>query len=109
MIHRISKFGAIPTIYNGRRYASKKEATRAFELDLLKKGNVIKDWIPQPRFPFVHNGVKICEYVGDFKVIEKDGSWKIEDVKSSATKKIATYVIKKKLMLAFYNIKIVEI
>lgn len=101
-----NKYRNVKTVYNGREYHSKKEATRAYELDLLKRAGEITGWSPQPRFRFELHGVKICDYVGDFKVFYKDGREVIEDVKGVLTD---VYKIKKKLMKAFYNIDILEI
>lgn len=101
-----SKFGNKKTLYNGRLYSSKKEASRAYELDLLQAGGIIRKWEAQIPFAFQLNGVKICKYICDFRVFYKDGRVEIEDVKGFRTD---IYRLKKKLMKAFYEIEIVEI
>lgn len=101
-----SKYRNKRTLYNGRLFASKKEAERAIELDLLVRSGIVKEWEAQPRFPMEHNGVKICSYVGDFRVIYPDGRIEIEDVKGMKT---PMYNLKKKLVRAFYGIDIKEI
>lgn len=102
----MNKYKNIHTLYNGRLYHSKKEAQRAWELDMLLKASQIESWHAQPKFDFVLNGTKICSYFGDFKVDYRGGHSEIEDVKGVRTD---VYKIKKKLMKAFYNIDIKEI
>ena len=79
-----NKFGAIPTIYNGRRYASKKEAERAARLDMMLAAKLIREWWPQPRYA-LGNHVNI--YVGDFLVVDRDGNHWTEDAKGKETPK----------------------
>lgn len=101
-----SKYGNKRTAYNGRFFASKREAHRAWELDMLKRAGVITSWLPQPEFKIVHNEVKICSYFADFKVFYPNGSVEYEDVKGMRTD---VFILKKKLVKAFYNIEIKEI
>ena len=100
------KYNNQKTTYNGKEYDSKKEAKRAWELDLLLKSGNIKGYETQPRYPIIHNGIKICTYIGDFLVTKTDGSRDLEDVKGVKT---AVYVLKKKLVKAYYGIDIKEI
>lgn len=79
-----NKYHAIRTEYNGIHYASKAEARRAAELDMLKRAGKIKWWIGQPRF-FL--GCPENKYVADFLVCEKDGTCHVEDVKGRETRK----------------------
>lgn len=51
---------------------------------------------------------KKCSYIADF-VYMKDGKMVVEDVKSVATQKKESYIIKRKLMLKVYGIIIKEI
>lgn len=100
------KYNNRKTVYNGREYDSKKEAIRAFELDLMVKAKIVKKWIPQQQFVFNYNGIKICSYYADFTVHYVDGHIEVEDVKGVRT---GVYIIKKKMMKAFYGINIKEI
>lgn len=100
------KFNNQRTHYNGRWYDSKKEAHRAYELDMLAKGGYIKQWSAQPEYKFAVNGVSIGSYFGDFLVEYKDGHTEVEDVKGVKTD---LYKWKKKMMRAFYKIIIKEI
>lgn len=53
---------------------------------------------------------KECVYIADFVYQDAySGKLVVEDVKSEATKKKESYIIKRKLMLHVYGIKISEI
>ena len=94
------KFGAIPTIVDGIRFASAKEAKRYGELKLLEKGGAIRDLRLQVAFPIVIT----TRYVADFVYIE-DGRQVVEDVKGFRTKE---YIRKRKYLLQQHNISIKE-
>lgn len=100
------KYGNRPTIVDGIRFHSKKEAKRYIELKLLESTGLIENLILQKRFPILINGVKICTYVADFVYydVEQD-RFIVEDVKGYRT---AEYEIKKELMLAINQISILE-
>lgn len=52
---------------------------------------------------------KECAYIADFQYHNaKTGDLVVEDAKSEATKKKESYIIKRKLMLSVYDIRIVE-
>jgi hypothetical protein len=89
------KYRNEPTEYGGRYYQSIKEATRAEELDLLKRAGEIIAWFPQVSFP-LEKGIR---YVADFVVLLPDLSVRVEDAKGVRTKE---YRIKKKLFEARY-------
>lgn len=76
-----SKYGNNSQEYNGRRYDSKREAAYAMELDWRKKAGEIKEIIPQFKIDLRVNGLHICNYYVDFKVILKDGSVEFHEVK----------------------------
>ena len=99
------KYGNEPTEYAGRQYASAREAKRAQELDLMKRAGEIAGWIPQ--YPFLlAGGIK---YVADFVVLQNDGRWRAEDVKSAATRRIAAYRMKRRLFRErFKGMEIIE-
>lgn len=104
--NRQSKFRNQRTLYGGRWYASKKEATRASELDVLQRVGAIHSWIPQFKIPIEHNGVKICSYYADFRVTYPDGRVEYEDTKGVRTD---VYKLKSKLVKAFHGIIIKEL
>ena len=73
------KMKNVPTIYKGRNYASKIEAARAAELDVLKDVGEIIHWEPQVRFRNLGDGTS--SYTVDFVVFEKYGIVHAEEVK----------------------------
>ena len=95
-----SKYGNKKTIINGVRYDSQKEANRAFELAMLQKAGVIKNLERQKRFEIVPKtkDERAVFYQADFVYQEvESGKLICEDVKSPATRKDKTYIIKRKL------------
>ena len=53
---------------------------------------------------------KECAYIADFRYIDSHtGELVVEDIKSEATKKKESYIIKRKLMLHVYDIRIKEV
>jgi len=83
-------------------YHSKKEAGYARELDLLYRAGEIKDWEGQYKLPLDVNGYHICNYIVDFKVINKDGSIELHEVKGFETE---IWRLKWKLTEALYGNK----
>lgn len=78
--HKYHKYHAIPTVVNGIRFASKREAARYWELVLLLKAGKITDLTLQPAFKFPCGAV----YKGDFSYIENEKRI-FEDVKGMKT------------------------
>lgn len=100
-----SKYRAVPTVVDGHRFASKKEARRYSELCLLERAGEISNLALQVKFSLDIDGVHICNYHADFTYDDKEGNVIIEDCKGVRT---PAYKLKKKLMLAIYRIKILE-
>lgn len=96
-------------------FDSKKELTRYKQLlEEVSKGNISKlsrqveyELIPSQ---FINKKCveRKCSYKADF-VYMKDGDLIVEDVKSPITRKNAEYIIKRKLMLFRYGIRIKEV
>lgn len=108
-----SKMGNIRTFYNGHWYQSKKEAIYAMGLDTQLKGKAIKAWKRQIGFKVIVNGAKICTYWADFVITDLNGSERVIDVKpidyrTGEAITTAVYKLKKRLVEAIYNIKILE-
>ena len=80
-----NKYKAEKSLYGGRNYHSKKEASYAMELDWKKKAGIIKEIIPQYKLDLRVNGVHICNYYIDFKVINTDGTIELIEVKGFET------------------------
>ena len=102
-----SKYRAKPTIVDGIRFASKKEARRYSELVLLQKSGKITDLKLQVRIPCVVNLEKVCVYVCDFWYIDRATHKEvIEDCKGFLT---PIYKLKRKLVHACTGITITEV
>ena len=94
------------TEYGGVLYDSQHEARRAADLDLQLRVGHIKSWERQVKVQICINGVFICSYTPDFKVVGLDDVVVFEDAKGVRTPE---YQIKKKLMLAVHGIQIKEV
>lgn len=112
-----SKFGNVQTTTgDGVKHASKKQSIRWVLLRQWEREGKIRNLRREVRYDLIVNGHKICWYKADhvYDVPLKNiggGHCEtiVEDVKSAATKKIRTYIIKKKLMLACHGITIREV
>lgn len=99
-----NKYKAIKTEYNGVLYASKAEAKRAMELDLMEKDYLITDVQRQPKFPIVINGKTVFTYIADFSYFDEEKKqFIVEDVKGMRT---PMFNLKKKCVEAQYGITI---
>lgn len=110
------------TVYNGVKYASRSEATRAAQLDMLMKAQDenerVIDWARQVKYKLDVDGVHICNYFADFVITYGNGDVVAEDVKGLTTyhsrhgkQKTLSYeifLIKKQLMKAIYDIDVRE-
>lgn len=117
-----SKYRSRKVTINGITFDSRKEAARYQELKLLERVEAIKNLQRQVEFELIPsqriNGKVVerpCKYVADFVYLEDlnfkspDGPiWNkvVEDTKGFKTK---DYIIKRKLMLHVYGIRIKEI
>lgn len=112
----MSKYSAKKITYNGEKFDSKKELRRYLELKLLERTGDIWDLQRQVRFkliPSQHDKTgkiieRQCDYIADFVYEEntKNGvRLTVEDTKGYRTK---DYIIKRKLMLYIYGIRIKE-
>lgn len=116
---RRNKYGNIRTA----RHDSRKESRRAAVLSLLEKKGVIAGLREQVRFELIPaqyeettEGGKTkrrcieraCTYVADFVYLNEQGEQVVEDVKSPITR-TKEYIIKRKLMLFVYGIRVKEV
>lgn len=123
--NRRNKYGARKVTKNGLIYDSKKEARRAGILETLEKAGAITDLRRQVKYVLIPTqrepdtigpkggrkpGKVIereCYYLADFVyTITATGETVIEDTKGVRTKE---YIIKRKLMLERYGIRIKEL
>jgi dsDNA-binding SOS-regulon protein len=129
MSKRPHKYRAVPTVIDGIRFASKKEAARYGQLKMLEKAGEISGLLCQPRFELSVNErtvlaalkrgaarlakdrslepgpIKIGSYVADFSYWQNDKRI-VEDVKGFKT---PLYRWKKKHVEAQYSIEIREV
>jgi len=103
-----SKYNNVKVEADGYTFDSKKEYSRYLDLKAQVKSGTISELQHHVTFTFVHNGIKIGNYEADF-TYNKGGKEVVEDVKSKATIGLPVYRLKKKMMLAFYNIEIQEV
>lgn len=113
----MSKYGNKKTELDGIVFDSKKEATRWAELKLLQRAGEIYDLRRQVPFAVIPaqkdaNGKTIereAKYIADFTYRDsKTGRITVEDTKSEATR-TKEYILKRKLMLYRFGIKIKEV
>jgi len=104
------KYSKYKNIKTTDGFDSKKEKKRYLELEIMQKAGVIKCLAKQIPFELLatfkdkqgitERGIK---YIADFVYYDNEKkSFVIEDVKSSFTKKLPAYIIKKKLVKKFY-------
>jgi len=109
MHYNRNKYGNRKTKVDDIVFDSNKEATRYFELRVLKMNGEISNLELQQRFellpPFRRDGEahRKIEYIADFTYTDKDGNKIVEDVKSPITRINPVYRLKKKLLLFKYK------
>ena len=112
----VSKYMNVKTTIDGIMFASKHEATRYCELKHMERAHLISDLQLQRVFTLIgeqrDKDGKIIErpvkYIADFCYKNEKGETVVEDTKSPATR-TKEYVIKRKLMLSIYGIRIHEV
>ena len=108
------KYGNRKTVLDGITFDSAKEARRYAELRLMEKAGIIsglRRQVPYLLIPAQKRDGKTVEravmYLADF-VYTENGAEVVEDVKSPATR-TKEYIIKRKLMLWEFGIRVVEV
>ena len=111
----MTKFNSHRVTISGQTFDSRKEYTRYCELLLLARGGYISDLKLQVKYVLIpaqkDEGGKIlereCSYIADFVYFDKKTQRTVvEDAKGVKTK---DYIIKRKLMLERYGIRIREV
>lgn len=104
-----SKYRNVRTEYNGRTFASKREAEHAATLDMLRLASdpakcvlTVEYQVP---FKLSVNRVVVAKYVADFVVHFHDGHTEVHDAKGFRTD---VYKLKKKMFEAEYGMKLLE-
>lgn len=121
--HNRSKYGAKKVEYNGMVFDSKRECRRYQELEILQQIGAISELRTQVKFVLIpaqrepdkvgKRGGKIkgdliereVSYIADFVYVENDKTV-VEDAKGMRTPE---YILKRKMMLYFYGIRIKEV
>ena len=93
------KFNNVPTVIEGIRFDSKKEARRWVELLALQRAGKLSALRRQVRIPIRVNEIVVCRYVADFVYVEA-GQRIIEDVKSKITRMNPVYRLKRRMLAA---------
>lgn len=109
-----SKYGNEKVTFDGMTFDSEAEFRRWRELCLMAQAGEIGDLQRQVRYELVpaqrdEDGnvlERACFYVADFVYTDADGRTVVEDVKGFRTKE---YLIRRKLMLFRYGIRIQEV
>ena len=96
--------------HDGIKFDSKKEMCRYRELLLLLKIGEISGLELQKRYLVIEatETTRAASYVADFVYFDRSGNKVCEDVKSAQTRKLPTYILKKKLMKSVHGIDIKE-
>ncbi|WP_323620078.1 DUF1064 domain-containing protein [Burkholderia anthinoferrum] len=103
--------------HEGIRFDSEKERARYFELVRMQAAGLIRELRLQVPYVLTErlqrdNGTweRASKYVADFVYVDgATGKQVVEDVKSPITRKNATYIQKRKTMLAVHGITIKEV
>ena len=108
----MNKYGNRKVIHDGIEFDSMKEAHRYCELKLMQRAGLISDLQLQVSFeliPAQRIDGKVVEravnYVADF-VYKQNGQTVVEDTKGYKT---SEYIMKRKMMLYFHGIRIMEV
>lgn len=110
---RRSKYGSQKTELNGVVFDSQHEAEVYQELMLRVRAGELKCVCRQVKFD-LGSGYHVSkdsryQYVADFVTIDQNGLVEVIDAKSEATRKIQTYINKKKQMRSEWGIEIKEV
>lgn len=100
-----NKYGAVPTVLDGIRFASKREADRYAQLRLLEIGGHVTNLQLQPSFDLhAVGGTKVARYVADFAYRdERTQRLVIEDAKGMKT---PVFRLKAKWLKAEHGIEV---
>lgn len=104
----INKYRNKKVIVDGEKFDSKKEYNRYCELKLLERAGKITKLARQVKFELIPKQAneRACSYIADFVYAEENGKEVVEDTKGVKTPE---YIIKRKLMLKLYGIRIREV
>ena len=109
-----SKFNNVKVEIDGHIFDSIKEGEFYGNLTIKKNAGLIIDFRSQVKYDIVVNGIHIAYYYLDFEVQNNDGSFEHIDIKGKDKKtnkfiKTGVFALKKRLVEAIYNIKIIMV
>lgn len=110
---KANKFGAVPVIHDGIKFASTKEGNRYLALKTMIRAGVISDLRMQVKYPLIpyqkfsdDTYMKSTSYYADF--VYTDTATGLEVVEDAKGMKTDVYQIKRKLMKLLKNIEVYE-
>lgn len=103
----MSKYRAVQTVIDGKKFASKKEARRWGELRMLECAGYVFNLRTQVPYILVEKSQygRAVKYIADFVYEDENGDTVVEDTKGFKTD---VYKLKKRLMAEKYGIIIKE-
>lgn len=106
-----SKFNNVKVEIDGHTFDSIKEGEFYGSLKIKKQAGLIKDFKLQVQYDIKVNNIHIAYYYLDFLIENNDGSFEYIDIKGKDSKsnkfiKTSVFALKKRLVEAIYNIKI---
>lgn len=101
------KYRNVPTVIDGTRYDSAKEARHGQLLQAMLRDGLIADLRRQVTYDLHVNGWLVCRYKADF--VFTDCTKNVEVVQDVKGYQTAEYKLKKKLMFAVHGIEIMEV
>ncbi len=104
-VAKSSKYHNVRTVVDGIEFASKREASRWLELQMMQKAGEIRGLERQVRLKLEVAGMLVCTYVADFAYTTAVGKLVVEDTKGYRT---PVYKLKAKLVKAIMGIEILE-
>ncbi|MGM1003036.1 DUF1064 domain-containing protein [Acinetobacter haemolyticus] len=112
-----NKFNAVKVELDGMKFDSKKEHKRYIELKAMQqRGEITQlehhtkfELAPKTKLEGEKRAKPALRYFADFTYYNADGEYVVEDVKSLATRKLASYRTKKHLMSTVHGISITEV
>jgi hypothetical protein len=108
---KANKYKNKKAVVDGKTFDSKKEAAKFLELRMMQAAGIIHNLQTQVPYLLIEKNGKErkCVYKADFVyIMTETGILIIEDVKSKATRRLSTYIMKRKLMKEKYGIEIKE-
>ena len=102
-----SKYGNQKVVIGNQIFDSGREYKRWCELKLLERAGEISDLRRQVKYELIppQDGERACNYIADF-VYTENGKTVVEDAKGYRTKE---YIIKRKLLLQKFGLRISEV